>query len=61
MARGMARGAKEERRAERTHVHQRAHSRAAADGHHADMMSRMKTLTAMFCSSLIVDARYLHT
>jgi hypothetical protein len=30
MARGMAHGAKEERRVERTHVHQRAHSRTAA-------------------------------
>jgi hypothetical protein len=48
MARGMAPGAKEERRAERTHAHPRAHSRPAADGHHADMMSRMKSLTAMF-------------
>jgi peptidoglycan/xylan/chitin deacetylase (PgdA/CDA1 family) len=47
MARGMARGAKEERRSERTHAHPRAHSRAAADGHHADMMSRMKSPTAM--------------
>jgi peptidoglycan/xylan/chitin deacetylase (PgdA/CDA1 family) len=47
-ARGMARGAKKERRAERTHAHQRAHSRAAADGHRADMMSRTKSLTAMF-------------
>lgn len=42
-----ARGIKKERRAERTQ-HQRAHSRAAADGHHADMMSRTKSLTAMF-------------
>jgi peptidoglycan/xylan/chitin deacetylase (PgdA/CDA1 family) len=47
----MARGAKKERRAERTHAHQRAHSRAAADGHHADMMSRMKSLTAVFTSA----------
>ena len=52
IARGMARGAKEERRAEHTHARQRAHSRAAADGHHADMMSRMKTLTAMFTPAL---------
>jgi hypothetical protein len=48
MARGMARGAKEQRRTERTHAHPLAHSRAAADGHHADMLSRMKSLTAMF-------------
>jgi hypothetical protein len=48
----MARGAKKERRAERSHAHQRAHSRAAADGHHADIMSRMKTLTAMFTPAL---------
>jgi hypothetical protein len=47
----MARGAKKERRAERSHAHQRAHSRAAADRHHADMMSRMKSLTAMFTSA----------
>jgi peptidoglycan/xylan/chitin deacetylase (PgdA/CDA1 family) len=51
MARGMARGAKEQRRTERTHAHPRAHSRAAADGHHADMLSRMKSLTAMFTSA----------
>jgi hypothetical protein len=38
----MARGAKKERRAERTHAHQRAHSRAA--GHHANMTSRTKSL-----------------
>jgi hypothetical protein len=31
MARGMAHGAKEERRVERSHVHQRAHSRTAAE------------------------------
>ena len=52
IAHGMARGTKEERRTEHTHAHQRAHSRAAADGHHADMMSRMKTLTAMFTPAL---------
>ncbi|MFZ2076058.1 MAG: hypothetical protein WAV38_05275, partial [Xanthobacteraceae bacterium] len=51
MARGMARGAKEQRRTERTHAHPRAHSRAAADGHDADMLSRMKSLTAMFTSA----------
>jgi peptidoglycan/xylan/chitin deacetylase (PgdA/CDA1 family) len=51
-ARGMARVAKKERRAERTHAHQRAHSRAAADGHHADMMSRTKFLTAMFIARM---------
>jgi len=46
--RHMARGAKEERRVERTHAHRRAHTRADADGNHADMMSRLKSLTAMF-------------
>jgi hypothetical protein len=39
----MARGAKKERRAERPNAHQRAHSRAAADGHHANMTSRTKS------------------
>jgi hypothetical protein len=48
----MARGAKEERRAERIQAHPRAHSRAAADGNHADMMLRMKSLTAMFTPAL---------
>src|SRR5262249_34892341 len=49
---GMARGAKEERRAKHTHAPPRAHSRAAADGNPADMMSRMKSLTAMFTPAL---------
>jgi len=51
-ARGIAHGAKEERRAEHTHARPRAHSRAAVDGNGADMMSRMKTLTAMFIPAL---------
>jgi peptidoglycan/xylan/chitin deacetylase (PgdA/CDA1 family) len=46
--RHVARSAKEERRSERPrgHRHERAH--AAADGNHADMMSRLKSLTAAF-------------
>jgi len=43
----MARGAKAERRAERTHAHRRAHSRADADGNYADTVSRLKSPTAM--------------
>src|SRR6516225_1451698 len=45
--RHMARGAKAERRAERTHAHRRAHSRADANGSYADTASRLKSLTAM--------------
>jgi hypothetical protein len=53
MAQGMTRHAKEERRAERAHPHQQhAHSHAAVDRNHADMMSRMKSLTAMFAPYL---------
>ena len=45
--RHMARGAKAERRAERTHAHRRAHSRADANGSYADTAARLKSLTAM--------------
>ena len=45
--RHMARGVKTERRAERTHAHQRAHSRADTNVNYADTASHLKSLTAM--------------
>jgi peptidoglycan/xylan/chitin deacetylase (PgdA/CDA1 family) len=46
--RHVARTAKEERRSERPRGHRREHAHTAAGGNHADMMSRLKSLTAMF-------------